>query len=90
MTVSEEELRTEARRRLKERRDFPSHLAAYVVINAMFIAIWAMTGAGFFWPGIILAAWGVGVLLHAWSIYFARPITDDEVQREMDRMRHGA
>jgi len=90
MTDPEEELRTEARRRLTERRQFPTHLAAYVVVNAMFVVVWAMTGAGFFWPGFVLAGWGVGVLLHAWSIWFQRPVTPDEVEQEMRRMRHSA
>lgn len=89
MTDPEEDLRDEARRRLKERREFPTHLAAYVIVNAMFVVIWAMTGAGFFWPGFVLAGWGVGVLLHAWNIWFQRPVTPDEVEREVERLRHG-
>jgi len=90
MNDPEEELRTEARRRLTERRQFPTHLAAYVVVNAMLVVIWAMTGAGYFWPGFVLAGWGVGVLLHAWNIWFQRPVTPEEVEQEIRRMRHSA
>jgi hypothetical protein len=88
--MSDQELRAEATRRVKERHEFPTHLIAYVVINAMLIAVWALTGAGFFWPGFVLGGWGVGVLMHAWTVYFQRPVTAAEVERELERMRRGS
>jgi hypothetical protein len=36
--------------RLKQKRDFGAHLLVYLLVNAFLIAIWAFTGAGFFWP----------------------------------------
>jgi hypothetical protein len=80
--------RQEARRRLQERRDFVSHLVAYLVINGFLIAVWAFTGAGYFWPAWVLAAWGVGVVLHAWETFGRRPITDADVESELRRRRH--
>jgi hypothetical protein len=39
----------EALTRVKKRRDFQSHVVAYVVINVALWVIWAVTGAGY--PG---------------------------------------
>ena len=51
--------REQARERLQERRDFGSHVVAYVVaFNAFLIVVWAVTGAGYFWPAWVLAGWG--------------------------------
>ena len=76
-----------ARKRVQERRDFGSHVVAYVVINAFFIGVWAFTGAGYFWPAWVLAGWGIGLVLHAWSIFFRRPITEADIDEELDRIR---
>ncbi|HZS13920.1 MAG TPA: 2TM domain-containing protein [Candidatus Dormibacteraeota bacterium] len=84
----EEDLRAEARRRVRERREFPTHLLTYVLVNGVLIAIWAMSGQGFFWPGIVMAGWGVGVVMHAWNVYAQRPVTEADVDRELERMRH--
>ena len=35
---------------LQRWRDFQAHVVAYLVINIVFVAIWALTGQGFFWP----------------------------------------
>ena len=74
--------REAARRRIQARRDFGSHLASYVVVNAFLVAIWAITGAGYFWPAWLLGGWGVGLVLHAWDLY-RRPITEQDIDREL-------
>jgi hypothetical protein len=77
--------RERARKRLQDRRDFGSHVVAYVVVNAFLIGVWAATGAGYFWPVWVLAAWGVGLVLHAWETFVRRPITETEVDAELRR-----
>jgi hypothetical protein len=71
-----------------DRKEFGSHLVAYVVINAFLIAVWAFTGAGYFWPVWVLAGWGVGLALHAWETFMRRPVTEADVDRELARQRH--
>jgi hypothetical protein len=85
MPSDDEDLRTQARKRLEKRRDFSAHLIAYIVINAMLIGIWAITGAGYFWPAWVLLGWGVGLVLNAWDVFFRRPITEADVERELER-----
>ena len=40
--------------------------------------------AGYFWPIWIIASWGVGLAFNAWAVYFEKPITEDEIRREME------
>jgi hypothetical protein len=84
---SEQELRKLAVSRLKKKRDFSTHVVIYVIVNAMLVGIWAVTGAGFFWPIFPLLGWGIGVGANAWDVYGRKPITEDEVQRETERLR---
>ena len=66
--------------------DFKAHVGAYLLINAILIVIWAATGAGAFWPGITLAAWGVGLSSQHFLNSFW-PITAERVRRELTRQR---
>jgi hypothetical protein len=36
--------------------------SSFVLVNLMLIAIWAATGAGYFWPMWPLLGWGLGLL----------------------------
>jgi 2TM domain-containing protein len=84
---SEQELRKLAVSRLKKKRDFSTHVVIYVIVNAMLVGIWAVTGAGFFWPIFPILGWGIGVGANAWDVYGRKPITEDEVRRETERLR---
>ncbi len=44
----------------QESRTYPhGGLLAYIVVNSLLVALWAVTGAGYFWPAYVIAAWGV-------------------------------
>lgn len=79
--------RDQAVSRLKKRRDFQGHLVTYIIVNAAVWAVWAATGAGYPWPAWVSGGWAIGLLLNAWDVYFRSPITEAEVQREIERMR---
>jgi 2TM domain-containing protein len=85
--VQEQDLREEATQRLRKRRDFAAHVAAYVLVNVSIVAIWAMTGSGFFWPVFLILGWGIGLFFHGWDT-FARPLSERRIEDEMDRLRH--
>jgi hypothetical protein len=45
-------------------RELRSHVAAFVAVNLLLVAIWALTGAGYFWPVWPILGWGIGVASH--------------------------
>jgi 2TM domain-containing protein len=82
----EQEPRDRAVQRLKKRRDFHTHLLVYALVNGFLVVIWAITGSdGFFWPVFVIAAWGIGLVMNAWDVYWRQEITEQDVQHEMGR-----
>jgi hypothetical protein len=86
-TGAEQDLREQAIERLKKKRDFRTHVFMYVVVNAMLVGIWAIVGGGFFWPIFPILGWGIGVAANAWEVYGRRPISEEEIQREAERLK---
>jgi len=83
----EQVLRDKAVKQLKKERDFRGHLLVYVLVNAFLVVIWAISDRhGFFWPVFPVAGWGIGVIMNAWDVYGRHEITEEDVQREMDRL----
>jgi hypothetical protein len=44
--------------------DFSEHLRIFLAIQLLLVAIWAVTGAGYFWPVWPFLGWGIGVAVH--------------------------
>lgn len=88
MTFADQDLRKDAKARLRKRRDLGAHVVSYVVVNAMLIGIWALTGGGYFWPAWVLLGWGIGLIMNVWDVYFRRPITEADIEREIKRLEH--
>jgi hypothetical protein len=87
LPIEQEDLRTRAVARLNKRRDFGTHLFVYLVFNACLVGIWAFTGASVFWPAIPMGLWGIGLVLHAWDVYWRKPVSEEDIRREIERMR---
>lgn len=85
--MADEVRRNQARKRLEIRRDFSWHLVTYVVVNALLVFVWAINGGGF-WPIWTMVPWGIGLVFHAWYAFVGRPITEDDVERELRRGGH--
>jgi hypothetical protein len=81
-----DEARRAAYKRVKARRDLAGHVVAYLVVNAFLVVVWWITNPnGYFWPIWVIAGWGVGLLLNIWDVFGRRPITPDDIDREMRR-----
>ncbi len=52
-----------------DRQDFREHLRSYLMVMALLVAIWALTGAGYFWPIWPILGWGIGVASHASAVH---------------------
>ena len=82
--MDDQERRDAAIKRIKDKRDFKTHAVSYVVVNLFLVGVWAVSGGGYFWPGWVMAGWGIGLVLHGWQTYRGeRPITEEDIQREM-------
>jgi hypothetical protein len=77
--------RERARKRIEKRRSLQGGWVAYAVFNGFLIAVWALTGGGYFWPAWVLAGWGVGMVLGMWD-YLRRPVTERDVDEELQRL----
>ncbi len=80
---NDEELRRMAIERIRKRSEFKAHLLAYVLVNAFLVAIWAVTGADFFWPIFPILGWGIGLAFHAWDVYRRPYPTEAQIQHEI-------
>jgi hypothetical protein len=41
------------------------HVRTFLLVNALLVSIWLLTGAGYFWPMWPFLGWGVGLAAHA-------------------------
>jgi hypothetical protein len=84
--VQDLDVRQKAIERLRKKRDLGAHVLAYLCVNGCLVAIWAVTGAGFFWPVFPLFGWGIGLVFHTWDVYRGEP-SEEQIGREITRMR---
>ena len=78
--------REEALARLKKKRDLHGHAMLYIVVNAAVWVVWSLTGTGYPWPAWITGGWGIALFLNTWEVYFRRPITESDIDREVKRL----
>ena len=83
----ESDAREQALRRLKAQRAFRNLLLTATGILVAMIAIWTISGGGYFWPIWVVFGLGIALMTTAWQAYGPRnrEITEEEIQREMDK-----
>ena len=71
-----------ARQRVEALRGFYIHLVFYVIVNAglFLIDMLASGGTWFYWP---LLGWGIGLAVHAVSVFARGPFGADWEQRKI-------
>ncbi|MFZ4519578.1 MAG: 2TM domain-containing protein [Microthrixaceae bacterium] len=93
MTTTDSAARDEAIKRIHAKQAFQRLLAAYVVINIFLWVLWAVTdakGGGVPWPLWVTLGWGVGMAFSAYGTFGQKPITDEQVEKEIARQGHVA
>ena len=82
------DLRALAAEQVEKKQDFKIHVAAYLAVNAFLVVIWAVSSDGGFWPIFPIVGWGIGLALHAWSVFGRNPMTSEaRIDAEEDRLR---
>jgi phosphate/sulfate permease len=89
--MSEEEMYKEASKRVEEKKGFFVHLTVYVLVNSLLVIIWAFAAGGgypwFVWP---LGGWGIGLIMHFFSVFVFSRKTDWErrqIEKEVERLK---
>lgn len=82
-----DELWQKAQKQVEDKVGFYVHFAAYVSVNALFVAFWAMGNMGFPWFIIPMAGWGIGVAIHFVAVFMGQGYIERQTRREYDRMR---
>ena len=92
---AEDGLRDAAIASLKRKRKFAQDAIGYVAVNGVLWLIWALsdgrTDGGVPWPAWVSLIWGFLLAIDAWQAFgrwpasLHRPITEDEIRREMKR-----
>ena len=89
--ISDDEIRRLAQRRVAAKKGFFSNLASYIVINAMLVVIWAVSGGGYLWFLWVVGFWGIGLIFHGLGVFvFPKEGGDweqNEIKKEMDRVK---
>ncbi len=74
-----------ARQRVEELRGFYVHLLIFVLVNAGLFVLDMLSSGGtwFFWP---LFGWGIGLAVHAISVFARGPFGADWEQRKIQQL----
>jgi xanthine/uracil permease len=78
-----------AKKSLKKKRDAKEFLIVTLAVNAILVGVWLFT-PGYFWPMWVMLGMGIGVMfayLDAYTDIGAKPITDDDIRAEAEKMR---
>ena len=83
--ADEDQRRSAAIGRLQAKRGFQGNLISFVAVSVLLTVIWALSGRGYFWPVWVIGFWGLGLAMHAWTVYGRGGITEADIQREMEQ-----
>jgi hypothetical protein len=88
--MTEEQIYNEASKRVRARKRFCSGLATYLIVNAVLIVIWALSGQGYMWFLWPLGIWGVFVLGDYLRVFVFGAGSDQQaIEKEVERIRRG-
>jgi membrane protein YdbS with pleckstrin-like domain len=90
MTETETELRELAKRRVKARTEFVTHVVAYLVANIGFVVIWWFSATDYPWFVWPMLVWGIGIASHAMTLFLGPDSERQEqaIERQLRRL-HG-
>jgi fatty acid desaturase len=81
----EDEARAASVKRLHAKRGVKNLAGTALFVIAVCVIIWAVSGAGSFWPGWVMLGFGIALFASGWNAYGPRqrPITEEDIQREI-------
>lgn len=67
--MDEQERYQEAKKQVEEIKGFYFHLVSYIVVNAALVVINLLTSPEYLWFIWPILGWGVGLVIHAFSVF---------------------
>jgi len=88
-TMTDEQIRELAKKRVKDKRDFYGHLAAWAIVNIILLIIWATVGDRHeVWFVFPLGIWGAFVLLHGLNVFVLGRKSDlGAIEKEVEKIK---
>jgi hypothetical protein len=65
------EVKKEQMSNSQQRKDFKSHLFAFLAINGFLVLLNLVVNPGYFWAIYPILGWGLGLLLHGIKVYIS-------------------
>jgi hypothetical protein len=65
------EVKKEQMSNSQQRKDFKSHLFAFLAINSFLVLLNLVVSPGYFWAIYPILGWGLGLLLHGMKVYIS-------------------
>ena len=90
-THKDDSVRDYARKQLKKKQDFKRYLGIYALVVGITCAVWYLTSPWApFWPIWVVFGMGIGAVvigLDAYGIGSPKPITEADVDAEVERLK---
>jgi len=91
MAERNDELRNFAEKQLKKKQDFRTYMWVYAAVVALTSGVWFITSPSApYWPVWVILGMGIAAIfvgLDAYGRLGAKPITDEQIDAEVERLR---
>jgi hypothetical protein len=92
MENTDEKLYRAARKKVRRKRKFYSHLLSYLAVGVFLTFVNWFTRPGHWWVQWVWIGWGIGIFFHAISLYrrnilFGDDWEDQKIKEEMEKMK---
>lgn len=77
--------RARALARIERRRGFQKTALGFAAVSALLVVIWAVSGAGFFWPVFPMLGMGIALAMQGYGTFARKDVSEQEIDREMAR-----
>jgi hypothetical protein len=89
-SASDEHLRKEAQKRVKAKQNVNRMAGGFVIVWAILIGIWWLSGRGYFWPAWAIFGMSIALAFSAWGAYGPKEgVSEADIDREMRKMQGG-
>ena len=87
---TDSEIREFALKQIKKKQGFRTYLFVYAAVTLVVVGVWFITSpTAYFWPQWTIFGMGIGAIfvgLDAYGVFSAKPITEADIDAEVERL----